>query len=227
MISHKNKFVFVHINKTGGTSIINMLKEFDDKAIIRKGHPFLYRSVRPLIRGKRGKALPPILAQSDKFDNYFKFTFVRNPWDRMVSLYFHIRRQASWLPNGSAGRDAKIMVGQALRKMSFNDWILGEKEYSFKSTMFIYPQLDWVLDQNQKIGANFIGRLETFRKDFFYVCDKIKTQRPKVLRHSKNRRGRFNYMVPPYWEHYNDESIEVVRNVYKKDIDYFGYQFGK
>lgn len=228
MISHEKKFIFTHINKAGGTSVRHMLKKFDKNTVGhhidgRRKHTFLYLPME-LPKGSKNY-LPPILAQSDnKFDDYFKFTFVRNPWSRMVSFYFHMLKR-KWKGGGDK---SALAESKSVQKISFRDWILGTKEYSFKSTILIYPQLDWVTDQNQKIGVNFIGQLETFEKDFFYVCDKIGMERPKKLAHKKKRRvyrGRPT-MSRPYREYYDKETQSAVADVYQKDIKYFGYEFG-
>ena len=69
MISHKYKFIFIHIEKTGGTSI-NDFFNFDD--VYEKHGTINY------FKNEYGKKL---------FDEYFKFTIVRNPWDWLVSRY--------------------------------------------------------------------------------------------------------------------------------------------
>ena len=67
IINHNKKYVFVHIHKTAGTSIsINMLKSGGIK--YKNKHSF-------------------ITELENEYKNYFKFSFVRNPWDRLVSWY--------------------------------------------------------------------------------------------------------------------------------------------
>ena len=77
MIDHKHKFIFIHINKCGGTSIDEHFTEnFKDtqKHLSTKLNP-------------------------NEFDNYFKFTFVRNPWDRVVSFYhYQLKRKWDYYP---------------------------------------------------------------------------------------------------------------------------------
>ena len=67
MVSNKHKCIFVHIIKTGGTSIDKLFRG-------RTGHKFA-KNYKKDVGNK-------------KWNNYFKFTFVRNPWDKMVSQYF-------------------------------------------------------------------------------------------------------------------------------------------
>ena len=69
MVNHKHKFVFIHIPKTGGTSIESI---FIDNANIKD------------VNGKHDMVSD---IGSVFLKKYFTFTFVRNPWDRMVSYY--------------------------------------------------------------------------------------------------------------------------------------------
>jgi hypothetical protein len=79
-----------------------------------------------------------------QFETYFKFGFVRNPWDRIVSLY------------------ERKEVGQLRDKMTFEqfvDWI----QYSSATCIHSAPhryQLDWFVDHNGNVLADFIGKFE-------------------------------------------------------------------
>ena len=73
MISHKHKFIFIHIPKCAGCSLKEHLVKNSDNKLINSGH----ESLDVLLKNF-----------SLKTEDYYKFTFVRNPWDRIVSLYF-------------------------------------------------------------------------------------------------------------------------------------------
>ena len=73
MISTRHRCIFVHIPKTAGTSVEAALGWFTEYTRGAQDH----RSIRKL-----REAITP-----DEFCTYFKFTFVRNPWDRVVSWY--------------------------------------------------------------------------------------------------------------------------------------------
>lgn len=74
-IFEKNKSIFIHIPKTGGTSVI---KKYDPTFLDFKHYDLLY--YKDLLK--------------DKFDNYSIFSIVRNPYERILS-YFHFHIQHS------------------------------------------------------------------------------------------------------------------------------------
>ena len=182
MINHNRKFIFIHINKTGGTSISRALGGgggFKHASAIR------HRNLFP-----------------EKFENYFKFTFVRNPWDKILSQYFF------------------RVVDKGRLRHAKRPWVSFEK---FVKRPFIEPhrpQLDKISDEKGKILVDFIGRFEMIQDDFDIVCDRLE-QKPRKLGHS------FRTHHKPYWEYYDDESRRFIAKKYKKDIEYFGYKFGE
>ena len=86
--------------------------------------------------------------------------------------------------------------------------------------MKLEPQYDWISDKNDNILVDFIGRYEKFQDDWRYICKKINISPedlPVTHKTSKNH----------YTEYYDDETREIVAEIYAKDIDYFGYKFGE
>ena len=84
MISYDKKFIFIHINKTAGSSIEQALNSYGEKRIVPKNNTdfkmskqsqhFNYKEYREFLGAD--------------YDDYFKFTVIRNPFDRIVSYYF-------------------------------------------------------------------------------------------------------------------------------------------
>ena len=86
MINHNHKFIFTRVTKTGSSTLVHSLKKcgVNMNRVITSAHWNGDLNHIPLWFLK--KKIP-----TDKFDSYFKFGFVRNPWDRMVSAYYYIR----------------------------------------------------------------------------------------------------------------------------------------
>jgi hypothetical protein len=192
MISHKHKFVFVHINKTGGTSIETILRKISKNW---NGKHHLIEKYRKLADEKHG------------FENYFKFTFVRNPWDRLLSNYFF--RKITLKDN-------------RVQDLSFKNWIINSRDgnYSFENCLSRRTQLDWIVDENGEVVVDFIGRFENLQQDFNIICDKIKIPQQQLPHANKSKHTH-------YTEYYDDETRQIVAEKYAKDIEYFGYKFGK
>ncbi len=200
MINDKYKCIFIHVNKCGGTTI--------DKVFNKKhcGH-------KTILHYK--KRYP------QKFDSYFKFSFTRNPWDKMVSFYhYHIKR--GWDLNWDWDES---------NAPSFQDFIKIINNYSKEKEASIFPNLsettiqmrmsdhiEWMCDESGNLLVDFIGKLENFQTDFDYICDQIKMPRIKLPHKNKSKHKH-------YTEYYDEETKQMVAEKFAKDIEYFGYKF--
>ena len=91
MISYKYKCIFIHITKCGGTTIDCVFRN----KFFGHGKAIQYKNGTPHLNDNTiGSG--PITQYNDSaifFDEFFKFTFVRNPWDRIVSFYFYHKQR--------------------------------------------------------------------------------------------------------------------------------------
>jgi len=205
MINHKYKCIFIHINKCAGTTIDNI---FNGKNCGHKTS-LQYREKYP-----------------HKFDSYFKFSFVRNPWSKMISFYrYHVRRNwdLNWDWNKNNAPSFKSFICEIYsyspEKLSsiFDDLPFDKTD---SRTLRISNSLDWLCDDHGKVIVDFIGKVEDINNDFAKVCEKINMQMPQL--HPKNTSNHKHYT-----EYYDNETREIVAEKYAKDIEYFGYKFGE
>ena len=182
---HTYKCVFVHIPKCGGTSIEGALK-------INASHEPIKNYQGP--------------------DDYFKFTFVRNPWDRIYSCFEQKVR--------SKGGNCSDYLNHFPRNMSFREWvktitlprnILKDRHFAPMHTLMINKSFD---------SMDFIGHIENFNNDIRFVCDKIGISHLRVPHKNKTKHKH-------YTEYYDDETRQIVAEKYAKDIEAFGYEFGE
>jgi len=197
MISHKHKCIFVHIPRCGGTSMeISMVGDNWFK---------IDRTTKHLIASTAKKIYEPY------WDDYFKFSFVRNPWDRMVSMsrYSHFY--------GCRIEGGKLNVNKYMKR-----WPNLEIDPRSKSkTENIKPIKNAVYLNILNEELDFIGRFENLLEDFGKVCSIINCK--NKLPHSH-----YNKKTPKhYTEYYDDETREIVAERYARDIEYFGYKFGE
>lgn len=147
--------------------------------------------------------------------NKFAFTFVRNPWDRLVSAFFYL--------NGGGGINSgdKSDFTKYLEKYE-GDFTTFVNEAFKNDEIFeqihFRPQHKWITDENNSIVTDYIGKYENLQADYDYVMNKNWRFKRK-LGHFKNSK-RLNYK-----ELYSKETREIVSNAYAKDIKLFNYEF--
>jgi len=204
MINHKYKCIFIHINKNAGTSIDILFNRR------HSGHWNLkaYESFR------RTKFL---------YRHYYKFTVVRNPWDKMVSLYHSWAKSSNW--DWGWGSDNKptfiefIKIIDGFSNERQMELWPERKMYQHKSgTMRMSNQLDWLIDSNNKIPLNYICRFENLQEDFNKVCDDIGFPKTELPYYNKS-----NHLH--YSTYYDEETKDIVARRFSKDIEYFKYKF--
>lgn len=131
----REKFVFIHINKTGGMSIENALG-------LKKQHLTALEYKNRL--GIR------------HWNKSFKFSIVRNPWDKVVSQYFH--------------RIKTNQTGLGVNPIDFKKWVkftYGEQNPKyFDDPKYFMPQINWLTNENGELLCDFIGRFENLENDF-------------------------------------------------------------
>jgi Sulfotransferase family len=155
------------------------------------------------------------------YDDYFKFAFVRNPWDRIVSCY-----SQKLGPNGPglklpAENEVRLRPG-----MSFAEFVEAVHEipdaeanphFQSQYTVICGP------GEDRTILADFVGRFENLKEDFDIVANRISGSQPLELPHvlrSKSRQSR------PYAEFYEDDRLrDLVHERYQEDIEIFGYSY--
>jgi hypothetical protein len=192
MISDKHRFIFVHINKTGGTSIEKAFLPLADQ----KDEAFKHASA------KLYKTRFP-----DKFDDYFKFSFVRNPWDWLVSRYH-------W------SKDHQRLIDYSFRE--FLDRLETGRELSAAARWMeaaLAPQLNR-LTIDDRIAVDFVGRFERLHDDFHHLCLTLQLNSPPALPHVFTTDHAF------YADYYDDQTAALVERLYAVDIGAFGYRFG-
>lgn len=215
MISYKHKFIFIHIPKSGGTSIENVLFQDVEKTInpsnadeVQESRKNLFGRDRKMSRWLQHLTYTEIVkceyVNQKTIKNFFKFSFVRNPWSRKLSEY-------EW----------NVRINKDTNKfdMSFTDFV--KSTYSpYKAYVHSDPMYNFIVDESGNNKMDFIGKLENLQEDFNFVCDKIGIPKQQLPHANKTKHKH-------YTEYYNDETRQIVAEKYAKDIEYFGYKFGE
>jgi len=205
IISHKYKFIFFAIPKTGTHSVRQALREHMGPEDVEQVGLFVQKrfsfpELKDFTSGHVSvRQIQPALADA-VFNDYFKFAFVRNPFDRFVSYCSFMSRH-----NGAFAANPREFMKYILTQLKPLDHLL------FK------PQCEFVLDHHEKLAVNFIGRNESMQNSYDEICSTIGITPVKlgVVNSSLHR---------PYMEYYDSELLELVASQYRKDFDLFGYQ---
>jgi hypothetical protein len=197
-LSPGRSLVFIHINKTGGTSLRSAFN-FPEEDRWR-GHFRKHYRYTDLV-----SCLPAeILEQS------VIAAFVRNPWDRIISLY-HYRKQLA-ASNGYQKNPEKIFS-------SFSTWFYHQLEIGKFRSRNLSPQLDWICDEQGKEKADFIGKFETLEEDVYRLGKMLEIDSLSIPHLNKSNRRQ------DYRSFYTPALKEAVRDLYHVDIERFEYQF--
>jgi len=208
MINHKYKYIYTKVAKAGSTSIQKMLKEnSDEKDLSHLGHWHLADDI------------------DEDTKNYFKFTFVRNPWDRAVS-YYHYKKKTEKQNN-------KISY---FTKFTFEQFLLEPhrfiKEYNWaensphleklvKEVHWNDNQIDWLVNDKGVPLVDYVGKLENLNKEFPMICNRLGMPNVPVKHVNKSSHKH-------YTKYYtSNEMIEAVEKLWARDIALYNYKYGE
>ncbi len=206
IISHRHRFIFVAVPKTGTHSVRQALREhlgeedleqvglfvnkrfpFEELAKIRHGHLSL-RQIRPYL-------------QHPSFEDYFKFAFVRNPFDRFVSYCAFMTRE-----KGNFSENPQGVMEMILFKMKPHDHIL------------FRPQHELLVDDDGRLLTDYVGRVEEMQASYDAICARIGIPGATLEQVNSSRRG-------TYRDYYSPALIDAVAALYRRDLDLLGYEF--
>lgn len=229
MISHDFKCIFIHIPKAAGQSVEHFFLK-------KVGLDWNSRSPLLLRKNDEPDAGPGTLAHmraadyvkyhyisQELFEQYFKFSFVRNPWSRAVSTY-------------------KFLGYNVF--MSFETFVFKHIPKLMKNKgWFIMPQYDMLYENGIK-QVDFIGKFEQINIDFQKVCTHLgftDTNLPHINKSRKQHLKGFKSILKQpglvlnlglkkiksenYQDYYTEKTKLKIQEMYKKDVEQFEYEF--
>lgn len=199
-LNREEKRIFIHTPKCAGSS----MEVFDwNKG---RGHNTIFDYSRVV-----------------NIDNFFKWCFVRNPWDRIVSAYEDCPEVNAHIT--SFEEFIKILHENKnvfnIPHLSFNN--LPTVPGLPAQRIHFFPQIK-LITLNNNVHIDFIGRFERLEEDWKTILKIINIPYQK-LEKLNTRAGKPKRKNSPYKSLYTPELINKVAEIYKEDIDYFKYTF--
>ncbi|HED6184630.1 TPA: sulfotransferase family 2 domain-containing protein [Campylobacter coli] len=190
----KYKCIFIHVPKVAGSSIERAIYQTDKWLV---GHV---------------KASDYTKFDKDKFDSYFSFGFVRNPYDRVVSAYHYLKNDS---PDPCDIKWGRLHINN----LTFEEFILSLQDEEFKEEILSKNhfsfQYKYLCDKNMNILVNFIGKFEKLDNDFKKILNILR--RKDSLVHI-NKSKHLNYR-----DYYNSQTYKIIREIYRDDFEIFDY----
>jgi hypothetical protein len=206
IISHRHRFIFFAVPKTATHTIREALRThlatddweqqqlFAQQAlpipeIAKIGHGHISaRRIRPYL-------------DDEAWNSYFKFGFVRNPFDRFVSTCFFLHRN-----NPQFGENPILHMKQALKNRSFRQRVL------------VRPQALQLTDAEGALLLDYVGRYETLQSSYDEICRQIGLPTVPLGHANPSKHSDCR-------DYYDDELQQAVAGFYADDLTLFNYRF--
>lgn len=234
-ISHKHKFILISCPKTASTSVRDALNPFSD--ILSDLYPIecpVYGRYHNLFSEEFSDSHVCAVDLRKKFheknwnwNEYKILGFARNPWDREVSHFEYKKRFIEMYEKGETANahyaeDCRLLLEKC-------DW---DFKKFIKNEFMMESCYKWFCDNNGKLIITHPSKMESLQEDFSKFLKDVKL--PIVLLdyfgisgRVKTRDDKTEKKKIDYKEYYDDETRQIVAKRYKKDIEYFNYEFGE
>jgi len=232
MISHKHKAIFIHIPKAAGSSVEDLFirdlgLSFKNSHSLLIGNSFNENlGPRQVTHLTAKEFLDFSFISKELYESYFKFAIVRNPYDRLFSIFKYRRFD---------------------QIMTFDNFIKFKLEKMLKNSserFFYKPQFEYVYNDNNLI-VDYVGKLENFEKDIKYITGQLNMNHLPVVHKnkSKNRKTSLKNKLKLFIKEAINEpkvisvlnlknnktevlsksSIQLINEIYENDFKVFGY----
>jgi hypothetical protein len=215
MISHLNKCIFVHIPKTGGSSIEDLIFKKNERTtenlwmgfIDKYNNKFQTGGLQHLkafqIRNIFGKEI---------YDVYYKFSIVRNPYLKAISQFEYLKKRddlCDYLGYNKTQSFKKYL--ELIQKTSHVQW---------------EQQSNFIYDENDILIVDFVGKFENFETEVNKVLNNLSLNKSffglinkRIPHNNKGKKKDVGYYL-------DKESEEIIENIYERDFKLLGYDYG-
>ena len=217
------KFVFIHIPKTGGTSLANSLNFRPQRDHLTFKESILCSNSKNFHRciGSQG-----VTFSYFKFKDRLKFSVVRHPLERLVSTYYYsFTPRNLWgdAPSPLSIEHFDIYMNNIIDKLykgNSNYWeksnINEISKHSGQVAFWLAPQYHWIMNNNYDLLVDHILKLDNIEQDSKLFADKynFNLRKNKKLNSTKHH---------SWQKHFTKKTKDFFTELYKKDFEFFGF----
>tara|TARA_R110002051_G_C8741545_1_gene499149 strand:+ start:480 stop:1115 length:636 start_codon:yes stop_codon:yes gene_type:complete len=204
MISKNKKIIFVHIPKTGGSSIEKCLHGVFDETIVINGDDSIVKgNIKNLYENSYNSFKHSTIMElknhykDENFNEFHKFAVIRNPWDRLLSLY-------RWTSKGETRYDKK----------QFLNYFNGVKEIDEYNKRALWTINRYVCNEKDDIMVDTLLDFENLNNDFVELNSKLGLTNNSLPHINRTNTKNFREVM-------DEEVIQIIKHYYKKEIDKF------
>ncbi len=208
ILSHRHKFIFFAIPKTGTHAIRFALRPQLGEDDLEQVQLFAqrrlpYADLARIGHGHLGWRETKAVLPAEIWDSYFKFAIVRNPWERFVSYCAFMHRST-----GMFAADPRAAMNQ----------VLDNPEHLTR--VVFRPQHEFVCTEDGRLMVDLAGRHEAMQSAFDDICGRLSLPRQRLERVNASTHG-------PWRDYYDGPLRARVARIYARDIEIFAYRFNE
>lgn len=221
--SQDHKFIFIHIPKNAGSTFIqNYRNQFGTDYLLgfeelnadlgyerhpALGNHFTYQMIKSLC----DKHALPI-----DYRNYFRFCVIRNPWERMLSLYYMRLRKIDRTTNGVPRNSPE---DKAVLKKGFEAWLLTTQNKSDR-VLTKMSQLDWIRDDSGALVCDRMVDMRKYDQEMMEILETLKLPRIPMEKINVSAENSSSYQ-----SQYTPAAKAHIEKYFAEDIDMFKFSF--
>ena len=192
LVSDQARICFIHIHRTGGSSISELLA----KALPDARECFFQHD--------NANTIDPL--EWAEYADYFKFAFVRNPWERVLSWYSlaYEYRQDREAPFVSLEHFIEHYE-TVRRRLGFDD-------------SYLFNQYDYLAGANGDLVVDTVGRFEDYRNELARILARCGIDCPTIAQLNATRHASIG-------EAYSERARALVERRCRRDIEFWSYRF--
>ena len=205
IISALHKFIFAAVPKTGTHSVRQALRQhmgpqdLEQVGLFAKKH-FPIPELARLQHGHLSLQQIQPYMRPEEWASFFKFAFVRNPFDRFVSYCAFMTRDS-----GQFETDPKAVMRHILESPPLHH-------------ILFQPQHLLVADPEGTLLTDYVGRVEEMQRSYDEICERVRIPTTPLEKINASQRR-------DYRDYYDQPLIDGVAKFYDRDLELFGYQF--